>query len=48
MQGKRESFSFQGKDTHLVCMESFFLFNPGYNSGRDGGHGKDHGGKLLV
>ena len=29
-------------------MENLCLFNPLGNSGRDGGHGKDHGGKPLV
>ena len=36
------------KDTHLLSMENFCLFNPGSNGGWDGSHGEDHGGELLV
>ena len=43
----RASFS-KGLDAHFLCMEGFGLLNPFVDSGGDGGHGKDHGGNLLV
>ena len=35
-------------DMHLLHMESLGFFNPFINSGRDGGHGEDHSGNLLI
>ena len=48
MNGRGESSSFQCKDTHLLCMEYLGLFDPFGDSGRDRGHGEDHGCELLV
>ena len=45
---ERELSTFQGKDAYLLCMKNLCLFNPGGNHGRNGGHGKGHGGDLLV
>ena len=35
-------------DAHLLCIESLGFFDPFINSGRDGGHGEDHSGNLLI
>ena len=48
MRGERESPFSQSKDAHLLHVENLCLFDPFGNSGQDGGHGEDHGGKLLV
>ena len=41
-------FSSKGLDVHFLHMEDFGLLDPFVDSGGDGGHGKDHGGNLLV
>ena len=43
-----KSFSFECEDTHLLCMKNLSLFDPFGDGGRDGSHGEDHGGELLV
>ena len=45
--GLRASSS-KGLDAHFLRMEGFGLLDPFIDSGGDGGHGEDHGGKLLV
>ena len=40
--------SSKGLDAHFLRMEGFGLLDPFVDSGGDGGHGKDHGGNLLV
>ena len=46
MGGERESFFFRSEDVHLLYVENLCLFNSFGNSGQDGGHGEDHGGKC--
>ena len=45
--GLRASSS-KGLDAHFLRMDGFGLHDPFVDSGGDGGHGEDHGGKPLV
>ena len=46
MEGRGYFSSFQGKNVHLLHMESLGLFYSLVNGGGDGGHEEDHGGDL--
>ena len=48
MNGGGESSSFQGEDTHFLCVEHLSLFDPSCDSGGDRGHRQDHCGELLI
>ena len=43
-----DSSSSKGKDTHLLGMEDLGMINPSSDGSRDGGHGEDHRGNLLI
>ena len=43
-----DSSLMEGEDMHLLSMEDFSLVNPSLDHSRDGRHGKDHAGNLLI
>ena len=48
MDGRRKSSSLQRKDSHLLGVEYFGLFDPFCDGGGYRGHRENHGCELLV